>query len=68
MTKKNIFRAIKELKIKNSKGCDIIPQGILIGGMDVLLGPLTVHTPVEWKSYSFKNDDVVVVVVGFISL
>ena len=47
MTKENIFRAIKELKIKNSEGCDRIPLGILIGGMDVLLGPLTVHTRVE---------------------
>ena len=33
---------IKEISMKNSEGCDIIPQRILIEGIDVLIEPLVI--------------------------
>ena len=58
MTRENILKAIKEIKIKNSEGHDRIPQRLIIDGIDLLITPLTrlfyniydrMEIPEQWK-------------------
>ena len=41
MTLHNVTKAMKEIKLKNSEGCDRIPQRILLDGIEILAGPMT---------------------------
>ena len=41
MTGIRISECIKDLKLKNTKGYDRIPQRILLDGLEVLIEPLT---------------------------
>ena len=41
MTAVDILECINQLKMKNCEGYDRIPQIILIGGINVLITPLT---------------------------
>ena len=41
MTRENILKAIKSIKIKNAEGHDRIPQRLIIDGIDLLITPLT---------------------------
>ena len=42
MTLDNVKKAMKEIKLKNSEGCDRIPQQILLDGIEELAGPMSV--------------------------
>ena len=42
MTTENVIKAMKEIKLKNAEGCDRIPQRILLDGIEILSGPLSV--------------------------
>ena len=52
MTPKHIVAAVKMLKVKNFTGYDYLPQGILMGGIELLKDPLAVLIE---KIYVTKN-------------
>ena len=41
MTREKVMQAMKDLKIKNCEGSDLIPQRILIEGIDILHSPFS---------------------------
>ena len=41
MTEENVREAISTIKLKNSDGCDRIPQRMVIEGADALIKPFT---------------------------
>ena len=58
MTPEKVMQAMKELKIKNCEGADLIPQRILAEGIEVLHGPFCAlfslvyknkQIPEQWK-------------------
>ena len=58
MTQENISKAVKQIKMKNSEGHDMIPQRLPVDGISMLLLPLTQlfhniyikrEIPEQWK-------------------
>ena len=43
MTNENVLKSMKEIKLKNSEGCDRIPQIILLNGMELLVDPMSIR-------------------------
>ena len=42
MKREDLLKALREISMKNLEGCDMIPQRILIEGIDVLFEPLVI--------------------------
>ena len=40
MTEQNVLKAVQNIKLKNSEGCDGIPTRILVDGINELIEPM----------------------------
>ena len=56
MTLHNVTKAMKEIKLKNSEGCDRIPQRILLDGIEILAGPMTTLFNKIYLQKSYQNN------------